>query len=59
MKQGKYKEGEKVLRAKISFDHPNTTLRDPAIYRVNMDIFYKIFTYFFKKYYFVLFRFNY
>lgn len=34
MKQGKYKDGEKVLRAKIDMAHPNLLLRDPIIYRI-------------------------
>ena len=34
MKAGFYDEGEIVLRAKIDYTHPNTTLRDPPIYRV-------------------------
>ncbi|KRX03600.1 Ribosomal protein L25/Gln-tRNA synthetase, anti-codon-binding domain [Pseudocohnilembus persalinus] len=34
MKNGKYKEGQYVLRAKITYDHLNPTLRDPAIYRI-------------------------
>lgn len=35
MRQGKYKEGEKVLRAKIDMAHPNMLLRDPLMYRIN------------------------
>lgn len=34
MKNGKYKEGEAVLRAKIDMSHPNMNMRDPVIYRV-------------------------
>ncbi|MDO4449835.1 MAG: glutamine--tRNA ligase/YqeY domain fusion protein [Moraxella sp.] len=34
MKNGKYKEGEAVLRAKIDMNHPNMNMRDPVIYRV-------------------------
>lgn len=34
MKQGKYQDGEKVLRAKIDMSHPNLLLRDPIIYRI-------------------------
>lgn len=34
MKAGKYKDGEKVLRAKIDMAHPNLLLRDPLIYRI-------------------------
>lgn len=34
MRAGKYKDGEKVLRAKIDMAHPNLLLRDPLMYRV-------------------------
>lgn len=34
MRAGKYKDGEKVLRAKIDMAHPNLLLRDPVIYRI-------------------------
>ena len=34
MKEGKYKDGEKVLRAKIDMAHPNMLLRDPLMYRI-------------------------
>lgn len=34
MKQGKYADGEKVLRAKIDMASPNINMRDPIIYRV-------------------------
>ena len=34
MKMGLYEEGEYMLRAKIDCKHPNTTLRDPVIYRI-------------------------
>ena len=34
MKNGDYKDGEKVLRAKIDMASPNMHMRDPAIYRV-------------------------
>lgn len=34
MKNGKYADGEKVLRAKIDMASPNINLRDPVIYRV-------------------------
>lgn len=34
MKQDKYKDGEKVLRAKIDMSSPNINMRDPVIYRV-------------------------
>jgi len=34
MKQGKFKEGEHVLRAKIDMAHTNMLMRDPIMYRV-------------------------
>ena len=34
MKNGKYQDGEKVLRAKIDMASPNINMRDPVIYRV-------------------------
>lgn len=34
MKKGEYKDGEKVLRAKIDMNSPNINMRDPVIYRV-------------------------
>lgn len=34
MKEGKYKDGEKVLRAKIDMKHPIMLMRDPIIYRI-------------------------
>lgn len=34
MKDGKYKDGEKVLRAKIDMAHPNMHMRDPIMYRI-------------------------
>ena len=34
MKEGKYVDGEKVLRAKIDMASPNINMRDPVIYRV-------------------------
>ena len=34
MKDGKYADGEKVLRAKIDMASPNINMRDPVIYRV-------------------------
>ncbi|WP_077391259.1 glutamine--tRNA ligase/YqeY domain fusion protein [Mobilibacterium timonense] len=35
MKDGKYKDGEAVLRAKIDMASPNINMRDPVIYRVS------------------------
>jgi glutaminyl-tRNA synthetase len=34
MKEGKYKDGEKVLRAKADLSSPNMHMRDPIIYRI-------------------------
>jgi len=34
MKAGEFKDGEKVLRAKIDMSHPNLNMRDPVIYRI-------------------------
>ncbi|MCL1936260.1 MAG: glutamine--tRNA ligase/YqeY domain fusion protein [Defluviitaleaceae bacterium] len=35
MKDGKYKDGEKTLRAKIDMTSPNISMRDPVIYRIS------------------------
>lgn len=34
MRAGKFKEGEKVLRAKLDMAHPNMLMRDPLMYRI-------------------------
>lgn len=34
MREGKYSDGEKVLRAKIDMTSPNINMRDPVIYRI-------------------------
>ena len=34
MKNGEFKDGEKVLRAKIDMSSPNMNMRDPIIYRI-------------------------
>ncbi len=34
MKKGEFKDGEKVLRAKIDMSSPNINMRDPIIYRI-------------------------
>jgi glutaminyl-tRNA synthetase len=34
MRAGKYKDGEKVLRAKIDMQHTNMHMRDPIMYRI-------------------------
>ena len=35
MKNGEFKDGEKVLRAKIDMSSPNLNFRDPVIYRIS------------------------
>lgn len=35
MRQGKFKEGECVLRAKIDMASPNMNMRDPVLYRIS------------------------
>ena len=34
MRDGKYKDGEKTLRAKVDMAHPNLLMRDPLMYRI-------------------------
>lgn len=34
MKEGEFKDGEKVLRARIDMAHPNLNMRDPVLYRI-------------------------
>lgn len=34
MRAGEFKDGEKILRAKIDMSAPNMNLRDPALYRI-------------------------
>ena len=34
MRKGEFKDGEKVLRAKIDMSSPNMNMRDPIIYRI-------------------------
>ncbi len=34
MRLGKYREGEKVLRARIDMSSPNLNMRDPVLYRI-------------------------
>jgi glutaminyl-tRNA synthetase len=34
MRSGEFKDGEKVLRAKIDMAHPNMMMRDPIMYRI-------------------------
>lgn len=38
MKNGQFKDGEKVLRAKIDMSSPNINLRDPIIYRISHSV---------------------
>ncbi len=35
MKNGEFKDGEKTLKAKIDYNHPNMNMRDPVVYRIN------------------------
>lgn len=35
MKNGEFKDGEHVLRAKIDMAHPNLNMRDPIMYRIS------------------------
>jgi len=35
MRKGEFKDGEKVLRAKIDMSSPNINMRDPVIYRIS------------------------
>ena len=35
MRRGEFKDGEKVLRAKIDMSSPNINMRDPIIYRIS------------------------
>ena len=41
MKNGEFKEGEAVLRAKIDMSSPNINMRDPVIYRISYTRHYK------------------
>ena len=41
MKEGKFSEGEKVLRAKIDMNSGNINMRDPVIYRISYKEHYK------------------
>ena len=34
MKQGKFPDGSRILRAKIDMSHPNLNMRDPVMYRI-------------------------
>ncbi len=41
MKQGEFKEGEHILRAKIDMSSPNMKMRDPLLYRIRLDKHYR------------------
>ncbi len=38
MRRGEFKDGEKVLRARIDMAHPNLNMRDPAMYRIKRTV---------------------
>jgi len=38
MREGKYEDGEKVLRARIDMASPNMNMRDPVIYRISHNV---------------------
>lgn len=42
MKNGKFKDGSKTLRAKIDMASPNIHMRDPIIYRIKSDNHYRL-----------------
>lgn len=42
MKNGKFKDGTKSLRAKIDMSSPNIHMRDPIIYRIKSDTHYRL-----------------
>jgi glutaminyl-tRNA synthetase len=37
MKNGEFRDGSRVLRAKIDMAHPNIVMRDPALYRIKKE----------------------
>lgn len=41
MKNGEFKEGEHILRAKIDMSSPNMKMRDPLLYRIRLDKHYR------------------
>lgn len=41
MREGKFKDGEKCLRAKIDMASPNINMRDPVIYRILRETHYR------------------
>ncbi|MCT4566153.1 MAG: glutamine--tRNA ligase/YqeY domain fusion protein [Maledivibacter sp.] len=41
MKNGEFKEGSRVLRAKIDMSSPNMNMRDPVIYRIQFEHHYR------------------
>lgn len=41
MKNGKFKEGEHILRAKIDMSSPNMKMRDPLLYRIKNQAHYR------------------
>ena len=41
MREGRFSDGEKTLRAKIDMAHPNLLMRDPVMYRIRRDTHYR------------------
>ncbi len=41
MREGKFEDGSKVLRAKIDMASPNMNMRDPVLYRINREDHYR------------------
>ena len=42
MKEGKYPDGSKTLRAKIDMSHPNINMRDPIMYKIARQSHYRV-----------------
>ena len=41
MREGKFPDGARTLRAKIDMTHPNLIMRDPVMYRIRREIHYR------------------
>ena len=42
MRDGKYPDGSKTLRAKIDMSHPNMNMRDPVMYKIARQTHYRV-----------------